>query len=312
MARATQNAAQATLSAKCERVGRAKSIGFVTATSALARTRLLDTPPSADSFPAMAERTVQLVLHYDGAEFSGWQRQPDQRTVQGVLEAALERLCTAPIAALGSGRTDAGVHARGQAVGIRVPERWTGSVQKLRRALNAVLPSDVWVAAAFEMRSEFHARYSALSRRYSYHVGTDEEANSPFRVRYELAFGQPLDRGALDAAAAHLTGEHCFRGFAVLGTAPEQDDHRCCVTDTRWRDRPGGLVFEIEANRFLHHMVRFLVGTMLDIGTGRRPLADLPRLLGAPNNSEVSPPAAAHALFLDRVTYPNDLYVEGA
>ena len=87
----------------------------------------------------MAERTVQLVLHYDGAAFSGWQRQPSQRTVQGVVEEALERLCAAPIAALGSGRTDAGVHARGQAVGVRVPERWDG-VQKLRRALNAVLP----------------------------------------------------------------------------------------------------------------------------------------------------------------------------
>jgi tRNA pseudouridine38-40 synthase len=258
----------------------------------------------------MAERTVQLVLLYDGAEFSGWQRQPAQRTVQGVMEEALERLCSRPVAALGSGRTDAGVHARGQAVGVRVPERWSGSgnVQKLRRALNAVLPPDVWVAEAFEMRDEFHARYSALSRRYSYYVGTDEEANSPFRVRHELAFGQPLERGALDAAAAHLSGEHCFRGFAVLGTAPAHDDHRCRVTEARWHDRPGGLVFEIEANRFLHHMVRFLVGTMLDIASGRRPAADMPQLLAASDNSDVSPPAPAHALFLDRVRYPDHLY----
>src|SRR5579862_3217026 len=101
------------------------------------------------SFGAMAERTVQLVLHYDGSGFSGWQRQPDQRTVQGELEAALERLCGSPVAALGSGRTDAGVHARGQAVGVRVTERWTPSA--LRRALNGVLPRDVWVAAAHEM-----------------------------------------------------------------------------------------------------------------------------------------------------------------
>ena len=254
----------------------------------------------------MAERTVQLVLHYDGAEFSGWQRQPEQRTVQGVVEEALERLCTTHIPALGSGRTDAGVHARGQAVGVRVPDRW--DVQKLRRALNAVLPPDVWVAAAFDMRDEFHARYSALSRRYSYYVGTDEEANSPFRVRHELAFGQPLERGALDAAAAHLSGEHCFRGFAVLGTAPAHDDHRCRVTEARWRDRPGGLVFEIEANRFLHHMVRFLVGTMLDIASGRRSVANMPQLLAASDNSDVSPPAPAHALFLDCVRYPDDLY----
>src|SRR3954471_18464067 len=243
----------------------------------------------------MAERTVQLVLHYDGANFSGWQRQPEQRTVQGVLEAALERLCNSHIAALGSGRTDAGVHARGQAVGVRVPDRWT--VAKLRRALNAVLPNDVWVAGASEMREDFHARYSAVRRRYSYFVGTDGAAESPFRGRYELAFGQPLDRGALDAAAVHLEGDHCFRGFAVFGTAPAHDDHRCRVSDARWRDRTGGLVFEIEANRFLHHMVRFLVGTMLDIAADRRPLADLASLLAASNNSEVSPPAPAHALF---------------
>lgn len=257
----------------------------------------------------MAERTVQLVLHYDGAGFSGWQRQPEQRTVQGVLEDALQRLCGAQTAALGSGRTDSGVHARGQAVGVRVADKW--DVQKLRRALNAILPADVWVASAVLMREEFHARYSAVSRRYSYYVGTDDEANSPFRVRYELAFRQPLDRGALDAAAALLSGEHCFRGFAVLGTAPAHDDHRCRVSEARWRERPGGLVFEIEANRFLHHMVRFLVGTMLDVATGRRPIADLAALLAASDNREVSPPAPPHALFLDRVTYPRELYAEG-
>src|ERR1041385_5544362 len=237
----------------------------------------------------MAERTVQLVLHYDGAGFSGWQRQPDQRTVQGVLEAALERFCSTPVVALGSGRTDAGVHARGQAVGVRVPERWRGDVEKLRRALNAILPRDVWVAREMEMRSGFHARYSAVSRRYSYYVGTDEEAHSPFRGRYELAFGQPLNRGALDAAAARVEGEHCFRGFAVRGTAPAHDDHRCRVIRARWRERSGGLVFEIEANRFLHHMVRFLVGTMLDVAAGRRPLDDVARLLNAETNEAASP-----------------------
>src|ERR1043166_2581264 len=156
----------------------------------------------------MAERTVQLVLHYDGAEFSGWQRQPERRTVQGVVEEALQRLCDAPVSALGSGRTDAGVHARGQAVGVIVPARWESA--QLRRALNAVLPSDVWVARAAEMRPEFHARYSATARRYGYHVGTDEEANSPFRRRFELAFPREIDRVAVDQAAAAIIGDHCF------------------------------------------------------------------------------------------------------
>jgi tRNA pseudouridine38-40 synthase len=256
----------------------------------------------------MAERTVQLVLHYDGAGFSGWQRQPVQRTVQGVLEDALERLTGTAIKALGSGRTDAGVHARGQSVGVTVPSRW--SPAELRRALNAVLPADVWVASAAAMRPEFHARYSAVSRRYSYHIGTDGEAESPFRRRYQLAVAYPLDRASLDAAACVLVGNLCFRGFAVQGTAPDTDSHGCDVRTAAWRDDPGGLVFEIEANRFLHHMVRFLVGTMLDIGSDRRPVSDMTALLAAPNNHEVSPPAPPHGLFLDRVDYPSDLYLD--
>lgn len=255
----------------------------------------------------MAERTVQLVVHYDGADFSGWQRQPAQRTVQGVIEEALERLCGAPVSALGSGRTDAGVHARGQAVGVIVPARWESA--QLRRALNAVLPADVWVAKAIEMRPGFHARHSAASRRYSYLIGTDDEANSPFRRRYELAFTRPLDRAALHAAAAVAVGDHCFRAFAVQGTAPATDTHRCIVTESRWTDRPGGLVYMVQANRFLHHMVRFLVGTMLDIASGRRPAADMARLLAAEDNREVSPPVAPHALVLEAVQYPPELYL---
>jgi tRNA pseudouridine38-40 synthase len=255
----------------------------------------------------MAERTVQLVLHYDGSGFSGWQRQPDQRTVQAVVEQALERLCGGPTAALGSGRTDAGVHARGQAVGVRVPDKWTPDA--LRRALNATLPNDVWVAAAHEMRPSFHARYSATARRYSYYVGTDEGAHSPFRRHTEFPFPFPIDRNALRSAAELLLGLHSFRAFAVKGTAPDTDEHHCDVRVAEWRDRPGGLVFEIEANRFLHHMVRFLVGTMLDVASGRRPVSDVGTLLDAGDNQAVSPPAPAHALFLEAVQYPSDLYV---
>jgi tRNA pseudouridine38-40 synthase len=257
-------------------------------------------------FIVMPTRTLQLVLHYDGTGFSGWQRQPDRRTVQGVLEDALARLCAGPVAALGSGRTDAGVHARGQAVGVRVPERWTPAT--LRRALNAVLPHDMWVAAVHAMREDFHARYGATSRRYSYYVGTDEGAASPFRRGTEWAFARPIERQLLDEAAAKLLGIHCFRAFAVRGTAPAGDDHRCHIIHSAWRERQGGLVFEIEANRFLHHMVRFLVGTMMDVASGRRPLADFDALLGAATNDDVSAPAPSHALFLDVVRYPAELY----
>ena len=252
----------------------------------------------------------QLVLHYDGGGFSGWQRQPDVRTVQGELETALARLCGRSVAALGAGRTDAGVHARGQAAGVRVPERW--SAPELRRALNAILPPDVWVSAAHEMRPRFHARYDPTARRYTYYIGTDEASRSPFRRRYEWALGQPLDLEALRRAASAIVGDNAFWAFAVRGTAPPADKHRCTVSSAEWRERRGGggLAFEIEANRFLHHMVRFLVGTMVDVARGRRPLQDVQRLLESTDNSETSPPAPAHALFLDAVIYPCELYLE--
>jgi tRNA pseudouridine38-40 synthase len=255
----------------------------------------------------MLSRSVQLVLHYDGADFSGWQRQPDERTVQGVLEAAVSRLCGAPIAVVGAGRTDAGVHARGQAAGVRVPEKW--SAPELRRSMNAILPDDVWIAAAFEMRDEFHPRYSAVSRSYSYFVGTDDFASSPFRRTRELVWKKTLEFDRLLQASKCIEGEHCFRAFAVKGTAPDKDDHRCTVSHAEWRKREGGLVFDIRADRYLHHMVRFLVGTMLDIGEGRREVASMNELLASDDNTSVSPPAPPHALFLERVDYPEDLYL---
>jgi tRNA pseudouridine38-40 synthase len=258
----------------------------------------------------MLSRSVQLVMHYDGARFSGWQRQPGERTVQGVLEAAVSKLCGTPTAVLGAGRTDAGVHARGQAAGARVPAKWSAGT--LRRSMNAILPDDVWIAAAFEMREEFHARYSAISRSYSYFVGTDDLASSPFRCRYELAWRKSTDLARMRQSASHIVGEHSFRAFAVKGTAPERDDHRCRVIKAGWREREGGLVFEVQADRFLHHMVRFLVGTMLDVGEGRREPEILADLLNQHDNTQVSPPAPSHALFLERVEYPTDLYLEPA
>src|SRR4030095_10827280 len=157
----------------------------------------------------MTVRTVQLVLHYDGSAFAGWQRQPNERTVQGELERVLTRLTGRHVAALGAGRTDAGVHARGQAVGVRVPERW--SAANLRRAMNALLARDIWVASAHEMRPDFHARYSALARRYSYYVGTDEASRSPLRRHTEWPFARTLDSGVLERATTTIVGDQIGR-----------------------------------------------------------------------------------------------------
>lgn len=260
----------------------------------------------------MAARTHQLVVQYDGHGFAGWQVQPGQRTVQGELERVLERLCAAPVRVTGAGRTDAGVHARGQAASVTVPTHWRAD--KLRRVLNDQLPDDLWVAAVHEMHPTFHARFSATGRRYSYTVGLDAGAASPFRRRWELPWDRDLDRAALDWCAERLLGRHVFFGFAVRGTAPADDDHVCEVRLARWRAESHAdarqLVFDVAANRFLHHMVRFVVGTMLAVAGGARPREDFTALLSAPNNDEVSPPAAAAGLCLEQVEYPPDLYLD--
>jgi tRNA pseudouridine38-40 synthase len=258
----------------------------------------------------MDPRPILLVTQYDGGRFAGWQRQPAARTVQGDMEAVLARLCGTSVPAVGAGRTDAGVHAHGQGVGVRVPAKWTPVT--LRRAMNALLPEDIWVAEAHRMTPEFHPRRSATARRYGYLVGTDEAALSPFRRRYEWAVRHPLDADALHGEAQAVLGEHTFRAFAVAHTAPVDDHHRCVVQHAAWVPRDGGWVFEVQANRFLHHMVRFLVGTMIDVAQGRRPRGTLARLLVAPDNAETSAPAPAHGLSLRQVVYPAACYAVDA
>ena len=255
----------------------------------------------------MSRRTFQLVVQYDGEAFAGWQRQPAQRTVQGALEDALTRLTQNHVPAIGAGRTDAGVHALGQAVSVVVPERW--DAEALRRALNGVLPRDVRCARIHTMTHEFHARFSATERQYRYLIGTDADAFSPFRYNREWPIAREPAIGLLAAEAAALVGLHSFRAFAVKGTAPDDDDHACDVRVCRWEQRPDGLSLVIAANRFLHHMVRFVVSTMVEVGNGRRAPGTVAALLRAADNRDVAPPAPACGLYLERVTYPAHLYL---
>src|SRR5688500_4523190 len=153
-----------------------------------------------------------LPLHYDGAGFMGWQVQPGARTVQSELEAALSRLADQTVTVIAAGRTDRGVHATGQVASALVPPKWTAAA--IHRALNAILPDDVWVADAREVPLEFHARYSAIARSYEYRIGTSEAAFSPFERRWCWALRESIDLSTVAAAAAQLPGCHSFRAFA--------------------------------------------------------------------------------------------------
>jgi len=256
----------------------------------------------------VTSRPFLAVIQYDGGGFAGWQRQPVDRTVQAEFEAVLERLMGRKTPATAAGRTDTGVHALGQAVSFAGGDRWQ-SVD-LRRALNGLLPREMWVQQVHLMNPGFDARRSAMARRYRYLIGTDEAASSPFRRPYEWALSQALDVNALQGAAAALVGEHSFRGLAAAGA--NTTHYRCRVALAQWAPRADGvgMAFTVEADRFLHHMVRFIVGTMVDIALGRRPPADFPRQLAANDNLAASPPAPPQGLYLEAVQYSPDLYAE--
>jgi len=244
----------------------------------------------------------KIELAYAGSDFFGWQLQKTERTVQGEMEAALERLTGERRPVLGSGRTDRGVHATGQVAAVALPDRWTSD--ELLRALNAVLPRDIWVREVRRVPEDFHPRADAHRRSYTYYVGQVPESSSPFRRTTCWPLLRALDGGLLADAAALLPGEHSFVAFAKAGQEARGD--RCKVYGASWTRWEGlGMLFQITANRYLHHMVRYLVGTMVDIGRGARSLHDMPVLLsGEPGTLETSPPAPPEGLFLTRVEYP--------
>ncbi|MGH7508035.1 MAG: tRNA pseudouridine(38-40) synthase TruA [Gemmatimonadales bacterium] len=252
-------------------------------------------------------RTFLAKLQYNGTGFVGWQRQPVGRSVQVEFERVLERLFGRRTVAHAAGRTDAGVHAVGQGVGFSAPASWTSAA--LRRALNGLLPRDCWVEAVHPMQPGFHARKSALSRRYRYDVGCDEASASPFRRPFEWALGKPLDFELLRSAAGVVRGEHDFRAFAAKADKPH---YRCHLVVSDWEPQPAGpgVSYHVEADRFLQRMVRMLVGTMVDIGLGRRPLGDMAALLGRSDNQTTSPPAPPQGLYFVAVAYPPELFVE--
>jgi tRNA pseudouridine38-40 synthase len=247
----------------------------------------------------MRDRTLKVTLEYDGTDFAGWQVQPGERTVQGVLEDAFSDLEGAPVAVAGAGRTDAGVHALGQVAsvesGLALP------VEAVAAALNARLPDDLLVRWVEDAPPGFHARYSAVSRRYFYLIGL---APSPLWRRHRWLVTYDLDRDRMAEAARHLEGERDFSSFAVAGSEPNH--HRCRVSlvSLEWEARHGGMiVFRVEADRFLRGMVRSIVGTLVEVGRGRTAPADIPGVLAASDRSAAGPTAPPWGLYLERITY---------
>jgi tRNA pseudouridine38-40 synthase len=176
------------------------------------------------------KKRVAFTVHYDGAPFFGWQLQRGQVSVQGELERVLSTLFATPTRVVGSGRTDRGVHSLGQVAAADIPARWVPG--DLRRSMNALLPSSVWIAHLAEVPPRFHPRYDAVSRAYLYRVGTSEQSRSPFLSPWCWPLGQQIDLPTMEFAAHALIGNHSFRAFAKSGQ--EERGDRCEVTEARW------------------------------------------------------------------------------
>jgi tRNA pseudouridine38-40 synthase len=239
---------------------------------------------------------LKLTLEYDGTGFRGWARQPGERTVEGVLRESLDAAFPRWKGLAVAGRTDAGVHATGQVASVEV--EGGPPAQRAAEALNTALPDDVAVLAAEEVEPGFHARFSARSRSYRYRV-LARRTPSPLEARRALRWSRPADLAALSEASALLPGEHDFRAFTPTET--QHEVFRRNVLEAAWQRDGDRLDFTITADSFLRHMVRTLVGTMLEAGPEA---ADrIGRLLEGADRSEGGLTAPPWGLYLERVEY---------
>jgi tRNA pseudouridine38-40 synthase len=242
--------------------------------------------------------SFRLDIEYDGSGFSGWASQPGLRTVQAELETALETILREPVALSVAGRTDAGVHARGQVASFATVAAVPGN---LLRRLNGITPRDIAVTAAGPAADSFDARADATSRSYRYRLLTRRPA-SPFERGRALWWPHRIDREGLDACAAALLGKHDFTAFT-----PSQTDHvhfQRRILTAAWEEGPGEiLAFRVTADAFMRNMVRILVGTMLEVASRRRSVESFVDLLAGASRPEAGETAPAHGLYLESVSY---------
>jgi tRNA pseudouridine38-40 synthase len=247
--------------------------------------------------------TFKITLAYDGTDFVGWQRQAAGTSIQGLLEAVLAQLDQRAVNVAGAGRTDAGVHALGQVASFSLARRIESGA--LLRALNARLPRAIRVMAAERVPDSFHARFAATAKTYRYRIWNTGVA-CPFERAFTWHVVEPLDRPAMADAAALVEGVHDFAAFKAAGGATRSTEREVYSSQIVGGRSPGGpalLVYEISGDGFLRHMVRAIVGTLVEIGRGRRPVERMAEVLARRDRALAGPTAPAHGLVLVGVEY---------
>lgn len=242
----------------------------------------------------------KITIAYDGASYSGWQTQPSDLTVQDVVTAALEQILREDIQIMGSGRTDAGVHARGQIAHF-------DTIHKIKhksflRSMYGVLPKSIAVTDVEEVPGDFHARFLASAREYRYQILTQ-----PNPLGYHQAWEnfREFDTGRMSEAAELFIGEHDFISFCRKN--PDQQNSLCTVYASELEEVDSSIIYRIRANRFLHNMVRRIVGTLVQVGLHKRSVESVQELLSEPGKHRCGTTAPANGLILERVFYPEEV-----
>ena len=241
-------------------------------------------------------RDIKLLIEYDGTSFVGWQSQANGRSVQDEITKVLDQILQEPINLIGAGRTDAGVHARGQVASFRTNSHL--GVGSVLSGLNGILPEDIYIHSVEEVAEGFNARYDARERLYRFYCSmkpTSIGRHYQWYVKYDLNIT------AMNAVASQIVGEHDFESFCKFEA--EVRHHRCVVSRSVWKEIPGMYVYEIRANRFLHGMVRGIVGTMIDVGRGFIPVTAFREIVTAKDRRKAGMAAPPQGLFLEEVTY---------
>jgi len=252
-------------------------------------------------------RTFCLTIRYDGTDYSGWQVQPDQPTIQGTLEKAIRKATGQSVTVTGSGRTDAGVHALGQAASCRFPV-WTATAEALGKAINSRLPPSIVITEVRDAPTDFHAIRDAVGKRYRYQLQVRRQRD-PFQVRYRWRLRRHVDVDKIVAAAERIVGHRDFASFESAGARRKtsvRDVRHCQVIVADDFSHSGHLAIEVEANGFLYNMVRNIVGTLTEVGFGKQPPEWIDQVFERRNRIFAGPTAPPHGLFLKEVYYRRD------
>jgi tRNA pseudouridine38-40 synthase len=246
---------------------------------------------------------IAFIVSYDGTNYYGFQRQSELPTIQSELERALSEIAQEPIAVVGSGRTDAGVHAYGQVVHFQT--RLKIPAEKWPLAIKNYLPEDIVVRAAYQVKSQFHARYDAVGKIYQYRIDRGLVPNV-FQRRYAYHVPYPIDLNLIGQAIPYLEGTHDFTAFCASGSAVE--NHVRTIYRIGMREEEEQLLFTFHGNGFLYNMVRIMVGTLIAVGNGKIPAEEIPRILASKDRNLAGPTAPAHGLTLMKVEYPMSIF----